>query len=398
MKILPINNINFKNTENIPSKKETEKKVDVKTEEKTTEKKKKNITVQVALGLIAASSIWMLIRTDKTRIQKIIADEKKGIKGRLGSGTLEIEIHNFKNNKNVKSLDELSGLENVKEFINNYQTLLQNPSAMQEHNIQEFSSLLFWGVPGTGKTSAAKGIAKKLDADYIQIDKEFFDSMFASEAPKNLADIFEQIEFHAKSNPKKRIVVFMDEIDGTMAVDKSVNSRHNEDITNSLKRAITYLQEECDNIIFIGATNKDPNGIKSDNVSVRLNPAILSRFKYQMEIGLPNKDAIQDAWSKLMKTGSGKDKFTPEQNVIIAQHFHELGMSFRDMANIADKLNRQDAVEFCKKGSYNSKVNLIKVLQNDEKIGYDPVKKENLPKEKLQQIIADLKSSFGFND
>lgn len=395
MKILSVNNINFKNIENIPSEIETEKKVDIKNEGNPKEKKKKNITAQVALGLIAASSIWMLIRTDKTRIQKIIADEKGGIKSRLGSGNIEIEVHNFKNNKNVKSLDELSGLENVKEFINSYQTLLQNPSAMQEHNIQEFSSLLFWGVPGTGKTSAAKGIAKKLDADYIQIDKEFFDSMFVSEAPKMLAEMFDQIEQHAKSNPKKRIVVFMDEIDGTISINKGSTANHTEDITNTLKKGITYLQEECDNIIFIGATNKDPNGIKSDNVSVRLNPAILSRFKYQMEIGLPNKDAIQDAWSKLMKTGSGKDKFMPEQNVIIAQHFHELGMSFRDVANIADKLNHQDAVEFCKKGSYNSKANLIRVLQNDEKIGYDPVKKENLPKDKLEEIINKLKATLG---
>ena len=95
----------------------------------------------------------------------------------------------FKNNKNIKSIDELSGLENVKEFINNYQTLLNNPEAMKEHKIQEFSSMLFWGVPGTGKTSAAMGIAKKLDADYVQIDKEFFDSMFVSEAQKTCRDV-----------------------------------------------------------------------------------------------------------------------------------------------------------------------------------------------------------------
>ncbi len=336
----------------------------------------------------------MLIRTDKTRIQKIIDDEKRGIKGRLEAGSLGIEIKNFKNNKNIKSIDELSGLENVKEFINNYQTLLNNPEAMKEHKIQEFSSMLFWGVPGTGKTSAAMGIAKKLDADYVQIDKEFFDSMFVSEAPRRLAEMFDQIEQHAKSYPQKRVVVFMDEIDGSISINRASGANHTEDITNTLKKGITYLQEECNNIIFIGATNKDPNGIKSDNVSVRLNPAILSRFKYQMEIGLPNKDAIQDAWTKLVKTGSGKDKFTAEQNEVIAQHFHKLGMSFRDITNVADKLNREDAVEFCKTKSYNSKSNLIKVLKSDEKIGYDPVEKKNLSKEELEKIIDELNTEL----
>lgn len=396
MRISLIKNINFKNSQNIKSEvSEISQRVDNKNEKILKEEKKKNITSQLALGLTVAGSIWMLTRTRKSRIRDVIANEKKGVKGHLEAGSLEIEIHNFKDNKNVKSLDELSGLENVKEFINTYQTLIQNPSTMKEHNIQEFSSMLFWGVPGTGKTSAAKGIAKKLDADYIQVDKEFFDSMFVSEGPRRLAEMFDQIEQHAKSYPQKRIIVFMDEIDGSISVNNGSTANHTEDLVNTLKKGITYLQEECDNIIFIGATNKDPNGIKSDNSNVRLNPAILSRFKYQMEIGLPNKEAINDAWTKLMKTGSGKDKFTAEQNKIVAQHFQELNMSFRDVANIADKLNRQDAVEFCKKGSYNSRANLIKVLQNDEKIGYDPVKKENMPKDKFEEIIRKLIVGLG---
>ena len=64
---------------------------------------------------------------------------------------------------------------------------------------------------------------------------------------------------------------------------------------------------------------------------------------------MPNKEAIKDTWVQLMKTGSGKNKFTEQQNEIISKKFVELGMSYRDIANIADKLNREDAVEFCNK-------------------------------------------------
>ena len=357
---------------------------------KEKENNKAVAAANAALGLVLVSTIFMLIRTDKTRIQKILTDEKKGFKNRLERGALQIEIKNFKDNKNVKSIDELSGLNNIKDFINSYETILKNPEVQKEHNIQEFSSLLFWGVPGTGKTSAAMGIAKKLDADYIQIDKEFFDSMFVSEGSKKLAEMVDQIERHAKNNPQKRIIVFMDEIDGTISIDQSTNARHSEDLVNTLKRGLTYLQEECNNIIFIGATNKDPNGIKSDNIGVRLNPAILSRFKYQIEFPLPEKEAIKDAWVKLMRTGSGKDKFTQAENDVISDEFYKLGMSFRDLNNVADKLNREDAVEFCKKGSYNSKKNLISVLKNDEKIGYDPVKKASMPEDKRKEIINTL--------
>ena len=371
------NNLNFANKKNI-----------------FPEENKKNMTAKIAIGTALLSTLLMFIRTDKTRIQKILTNNGKDLKNTIKGTNIEIEIKNFKNNKNIKSIDELSGLENIKEFFNEYELLIKNPEAMKEHKIKKFSSMLFWGVPGTGKTSAAKGIAKKLEADYIQIDKEFFDSMFVSEGPKRLAEMISQIEKHAKDFPKKRIIVFMDEIDGTISIDKSNVAHHSEDLINTLKKGLTYLQEECENIIFIGATNKDPNGIKSDNTTVRLNPAILSRFKYQMEFKLPCKDAINEAWSNLIKTTSGKEKFTNLQNEIISKKFHELSMSYRDIDYIADKLNHTDAVEFCQKGSYNSKRNLIKVLKNDEKIGYDPVNKKNLDADKFNKIIEDLKKAL----
>ena len=357
-------------------------------------KNNQNKVALCAIGLVAASTIYMLIRTDKTRIQKIFSEEKKSLKNKFENSELKIEIKNFKDNKNIKSIDELSGLNKIKDFINNYETILKNPEVKKEHNIQEFSSLLFWGVPGTGKTSAAMGIAKKLDADYVQIDKEFFDSMFVSEGSRRLAEMINQIEQHAKENHKKRIIVFMDEVDGTISIDKSSNSKHSEDLLNTLKRGMTYLQEECDNIIFIGATNKDPNCIKSDNATIMLNPAILNRFKYQIEFDLPNKEAIKDTWVQLMKTGSGKNKFTEQQNEIISKKFVELGMSYRDIANIADKLNREDAVEFCSKKNYNSKANLVKVLKNDEKIGYSFFDKKNINNNKKDLIIRELEKAL----
>lgn len=204
-------------------------------------------------------------------------------------------------------------------------------------------------MPGTGKTTAAKGIAKKLDADFIQIDKELFDSEFVSVSTRQLTMLVDQIEQHAKNNPKKQIVVFMDEIDSTISIDMGKEAKQDDILINTLKQGIVDLQQECKNVIFIGATNKDPNGLKSDNTAVRLNTAILSRFNYQFELDLPQPKDIKEAWNKLIKTQSGKEKFTDKQNEIIAQKFHKLGMSYREIKNISNKLNIEDAVEFCKK-------------------------------------------------
>ncbi len=364
-------------------------------------KQNKNKTDRVLLyslmGFSALMAISMLDRTSKTRLQKFFAEEVEGknkTKEMNLHKTIEIEIKSFKDDTTIESIDNLVGLNKIKDFVNKYQTLLSNKKTAREHNIEPISSILFWGVPGTGKTTAAKGIAKKLDADFIQIDKELFDSEFVSVSTRQLTMLVDQIEQHAKNNPKKQIVVFMDEIDGTMSIDKGNNSKHSEDLVNTLKKAMTYLQQECENVIFIGATNKDPNGLKSDNTAVRLNTAILSRFNYQFELDLPQPKDIKEAWNKLIKTQSGKKKFTDKQNEIIAQKFHKLGMSYRDIKNISNKLNIDDAVEFCKKGSYNSKKNLIDVLKNDEKIGYNHITKTNMDNNKKLQIIKELEKEL----
>lgn len=364
-------------------------------------KQNKNKTDRVLLyslmGFSALMAISMMDRTSKTRLQKFFAEEVEGknkTKEMNLHKTIEIEIKSFKDDTTIESIDNLVGLNKIKDFVNKYQTLLSNKKTAREHNIEPISSILFWGVPGTGKTTAAKGIAKKLDADFIQIDKELFDSEFVSVSTRQLTMLVDQIEQHAKNNPKKQIVVFMDEIDGTMSIDKGNNSKHSEDLVNTLKKAMTYLQQECENVIFIGATNKDPNGLKSDNTAVRLNTAILSRFNYQFELDLPQPKDIKEAWNKLIKTQSGKEKFTDKQNEIIAQKFHKLGMSYREIKNISNKLNIEDAVEFCKKGSYNSKNNLINVLKNDEKIGYNHITKTEMDNNKKLQIIKELEKEL----
>lgn len=322
---------------------------------------KQNKTDRVLLysfmGFSALMAFNMLDRTSKTRLQKLFAEEVEGknkTKEMNLHKTVEIEIKSFKDDTTIESIDNLVGLNKIKDFVNKYQTLLSNKKTAREHNIEPVSSILFLGVPGTGKTTAAKGIAKKLDADFIQIDKELFDSEFVSVSTRQLTMLVDQIEQHAKNNPKKQIVVFMDEIDSTISIDMGKAAKQDDVLINTLKQGIVDLQQECKNVIFIGATNKDPNGLKSDNTAVRLNTAILSRFNYQFELDLPQPKDIKEAWNKLIKIQSGKEKFTDKQNENIAQKFHKLGMSYREIKNISNKLNIEDAVEFCKKGSYNS--------------------------------------------
>lgn len=69
----------------------------------------------------------MLDRTSKTRLQKLFAEEVEGknkTKEMNLHKTVEIEIKSFKDDTIIESIDNLVGLNKIKDFVNKYQTIV----------------------------------------------------------------------------------------------------------------------------------------------------------------------------------------------------------------------------------------------------------------------------------
>ena len=100
------------------------------------------------MGFSALMAFNMLDRTSKTRLQKLFAEEVEGknkTKEMNLHKTVEIEIKSFKDDTTIESIDNLVGLNKIKDFVNKYQTLLSNKKTAREHKIEPVSSILFWG-------------------------------------------------------------------------------------------------------------------------------------------------------------------------------------------------------------------------------------------------------------
>jgi putative ATPase len=108
------------------------------------------------------------------------------------------------------------------------------------------SSMIFWGPPGTGKTTLAQLIAEKTKADFIKI------SAVDSGAQK-LRSIIVQADENFKNN--KRTILFLDEI-----------HRWNKAQQDKL---LPYVERGL--IVLIGATTENP--------SFEINSALLSRAR-----------------------------------------------------------------------------------------------------------------------
>jgi putative ATPase len=162
------------------------------------------------------------------------------------------------------TLDELLGQEHLVGKGSILRTAIENG---------KIPSMIFWGPPGTGKTTIANIIAHTLNAPFFQL----------SAISSGVKDIREVIE-NAKSQPGS--VLFIDEI-----------HRFNKGQQDALLGAV-----EKGTITLIGATTENP--------SFEVNSALLSRCQVYVLKSLEKADLV-----KLMQIAIEKDAFLKKKKI-----------------------------------------------------------------------------------
>ncbi|HDR1022675.1 TPA: replication-associated recombination protein A [Pasteurella multocida] len=146
-------------------------------------------------------------------------------------------------------------------------------------------SMIFWGPPGTGKTTLAEIIAQRINAEVERI----------SAVTSGVKEIREAIE-RAKQNrlSDRRTILFVDEVHRFNKSQQDAFLPHIEDGT----------------IIFIGATTENP--------SFELNSALLSRARVYVLKSLTTAEITQVLQQALQDEdrGLGKERFVLEENLL----------------------------------------------------------------------------------
>lgn len=142
------------------------------------------------------------------------------------------------------------------------------------HNIG-INKFLFEGLPGSGKTEAAKHIARLLDRTLFCVD---FDNLIDSklgQTNKNIASVFNEINMLPNAN---RVVVLFDEID-VIALDR-INSndvREMGRVTSTILRELDRLTDLNKEIVIIATTNLFSN---FDKALIRRFDAVINFNRY----------------------------------------------------------------------------------------------------------------------
>lgn len=194
----------------------------------------------------------------------------------------ESKVNLLKNQRDI-CFDDVIGQEKAKSKTKIITKYLEEP---EKFNGWAPKNILFYGMPGTGKTMLAQALANELNVN-IQMIKA------TSLIGNHVGDGSSQIhELYAQARLKKPTVIFIDEIDA-IALERKYQSLRG-DVTEIVNALLTEMDgmDDNDSVITICATN---------NPSL-LDYAIRSRFEEEIEFTLPDEEDRLKILEKNMKT------------------------------------------------------------------------------------------------
>ncbi|VEU76046.1 ATP-binding protein [Mycoplasmopsis columboralis] len=165
-----------------------------------------------------------------------------------------------------------------------------------KHNVG-INKFLFEGLPGTGKTEAAKYIARTLNRTLLMVNFENVVDSRLGQTNKNIVHLFEKI---TQIGSREKIIVLFDEID-IIALD-----RINKNDLREMGRATSTILKELDKL---NQNNSDVIIIGTTNLYKELDAALRRRFdafvnfnKYEKEDLLRIAETYLNEYLKKFKT------------------------------------------------------------------------------------------------
>lgn len=197
------------------------------------------------------------IISETTRI-KLIDDE---LKTKKEKNLVKSNIH----------LSDIVGQNNAKNKIKVISKYLESPELFGQWAPK---NILFYGLPGTGKTMLVKALANELDVPLYLIKATSLIGDHVGDGASKIHDLFKKASENSPS------IIFIDEMDA-IALDRSFQSLRGDvsEIVNSLLTEMDGISEN-ESVITIGATN----------IPTSLDYAVRSRFEEEIEFKMPNDE------------------------------------------------------------------------------------------------------------
>ena len=197
-----------------------------------------------------------------------------GARGAMGFGKSKARL--LTENKNRVTFDDVAGVDEAKEDLQEIVDFLKDPSKFQRLGGKIPKGALLIGPPGTGKTLLARAIAGEAGVPFFTISGSDFVEMFVGVGASRVRDMFEQ----AKKNAP--CIIFIDEIDAVGRHRGAGLGGGNDEREQTLNQLLVEMDgfEANEGIILIAATNRPDV----------LDPALLRPGRFDRQVVVPNPD------------------------------------------------------------------------------------------------------------
>ncbi|WP_052177916.1 ATP-binding protein [Chrysanthemum yellows phytoplasma] len=172
-------------------------------------------------------------------------------------------------------------MESVIDQLQGFLNYLSDPlSYVGVGKVKPPQGVLFYGVPGTGKTFFTRALAKEAGRQvgfYETNAAEFVYQTLVGDGPRFVKKLFEDVRLHNKKEGVKASIIFIDECEEAFKyLNKTANSSSDlPNVVNQFKTELTSTKNDPKKpILIIGATNYFD----------KIDEAIKSRFTYHIEI------------------------------------------------------------------------------------------------------------------
>lgn len=201
----------------------------------------------------------------------LVVAMKKGIPGMASSASV-IKPENLKG-----SMDDLIGMEDIKQEVAHLEEMIENRSLYKSHNIDKPFNVMLTGPAGTGKTKLAGYLAKKLNIPLIQASGSGLESGFVGGGSKALNTIYK------KACAQGRCIIFLDEAQTLFVPRGRGDKKWDDDTANTLLGLLDGIKsDEGAGVIWVVASN-------FDDASTQMDEAMLRRFSVKINFRLPNR-------------------------------------------------------------------------------------------------------------
>ncbi len=171
--------------------------------------------------------------------------------------------------------DDVVGLKSAKEALYQAAILPQNQPGLFKGQRKSWKGILFYGMPGGGKSMLAKALATRAKANvFMQVSSSNLLSKYQGESEKSIRLLFEYARKHTPA------IIFIDEVDSLAGKRNENESDSTRRIKNELLVQIDKINDYNDAVLLIGCTN----------VPWELDEAMRRRFQQRIYIPMPDDE------------------------------------------------------------------------------------------------------------